>query len=59
MGQLHSRTITAASIADHSTRAALTTYADGAGTGDGGIKIGGKTGQTFTLRAIEKDIKGL
>lgn len=59
MGQLHSRTITAASIADHSTRAALTTYADGAGTGDGGIKIGGKTGQTFTLRAIEIVIKGV
>lgn len=55
--QLKSRTITAAAIADHSTRAALTTYADGSGTGDGGIKIGGTLGVTFTLQAIEIVLK--
>ncbi len=57
MTQIYSRTITSASIADHSTRAALTTYADGAGTGDGGIKIGGALGRQFTLVAIEIDLK--
>ena len=56
---MKSRTITTASIADHSTRAALTTYADGGGTGDGGVKVPGAAGQTYTLRAIEVVIKGV
>jgi len=56
---MKSRTITTASIADHSTKANLTTYADGAGTGDGGVKIPGQSGQTFVLRAIEIVIKGV
>jgi hypothetical protein len=56
---MKSRTITTASIADHSAKANLTTYADGGGTGDGGVKIPGTSGQTFTLRAIEIVIKGV
>jgi hypothetical protein len=58
MTQLFSRTITAAAIADHSVRAALTTYADGK-TSDNGIKIGGKMGSVFTLVAIEIVLKGV
>jgi hypothetical protein len=56
--QLKSRTITTAAIADHSARSALTTYADGAGTTDGGIKVPGASGQMFTLREIKITMKG-
>lgn len=54
--QQKSRTITAAAIADHSTRAALTTYADGE-TSDNGIKVPGAAGLMFTLVAIEIVLK--